>query len=136
MENDAYVDEEMEPDPELNRLTNAIIGAAIEVHTHLKPGLLESLYEEALAIEFRRRGIAFERQVVVPVYYKDELIGKHRLDFVIAGKVIVDLKTVEELARIHTAQMICYLRITKCRLGLIINFNVRALKDGIIRVAL
>ncbi|MEA2709210.1 MAG: hypothetical protein QOF78_1811 [Phycisphaerales bacterium] len=136
MEHEPFVDDEMEPDSELNGLTNAIVGAAIEVHTHLKPGLLESLYEEALAIEFRRREIRFERQVIVPVYYKNELIGQHRLDFLVDGKVIVDLKTVEELARIHTAQMLCYLRITGCRLGLIINFNVRALKDGIKRVAL
>ena len=136
MSDDEFVDEEMEPEPELHRLTNAIIGAAIEVHTQLKPGLLESLYEEALAIEFRRRQIPFQRQVIVPVFYKGEGIGNQRLDFLVDGKVIIDLKTVEELARIHTAQMICYLRITGCRLGLIINFNVRALKDGIKRVAL
>ena len=136
MNDDFYVDEDMEPDPELNRLTNAIIGAAIEVHSQLRAGLLESLYEQALAIEFTRRGIPFARQVVVPVRYKGELIGNQRLDFLVDGKVIVETKTVEQFAPIHSAQMICYLRITGCKLGLLLNFNVRALKDGIKRIAL
>jgi GxxExxY protein len=131
----SYVDEDMEPDPELNRLTNAIIGAAIEVHTLLKAGLLEFLYEQALAIEFTRRKIPFQRQVIVPVYYKGELIGEQRIDFIVDGKVVVDLKTVEQFAPIHTAQMLCYLQLTQCRLGLLINFKVRALKDGIKRIA-
>src|SRR5205807_535987 len=82
-----YLDEEDEPNPDLNRISNAIIGAAIEVHTHLKPGLLEFLYEQALAIEFKRRQIPFERQVIVPVYYKGEWIGEQRIDFVVDGKV-------------------------------------------------
>jgi GxxExxY protein len=132
---EAYVDEEMEPDPELNRITNAIIGAAMEVHTQLKPGLTEALYENALAIEFKRRHIRFERQLRVPVYYKGELIGRQRLDFLVEGKVVLDLKTVDELANVHSAQMICYLKITHCKLGLIINFKVRALKNGIRRIA-
>jgi GxxExxY protein len=135
MADECYVDDEMEPDPELNQLTNVIIGAAIEVHTQLKAGLLEALYEQALAIEFKRRNIPFLRQVAVPVHYKGELIGQHRLDFLVAGKVVVELKAVEQFAPIHTAQMICYLRISKIKLGLIINFNVRALKDGIKRIA-
>jgi GxxExxY protein len=135
MEEVEYVDEGMEPDPELNRLTNAIIGAAIEVHTQLKPGLLEFLYEQAMAIELRRRGIPFERQVIVPVHYKGELIGEQRIDFIIDGKVVVDLKTVDQFAPVHTAQMICYLSLTRCKLGLLLNFKVRAMKDGIKRIA-
>ena len=135
MNNDPYVDEELEPDPNLNRLTNDIIGAAMEVHTQLKPGLLESLYEAALAIEFTRRGIPFQRQVIIPVYYKGELIGEQRLDFLVEGKVVVDLKCADQFAPIHSAQMLCYLQIANCRLGLILNFKVRSLKDGIKRVA-
>jgi GxxExxY protein len=133
--NEPYVDEEMEPDPELNKLTNVIIGAAMEVHTLLKPGLLEFLYEQALAIELRRRGISFRRQVIAPVSYKGEEIGSQRIDFIVEEKVIVDLKSIERFAPLHTAQMICYLQLTKCKLGLIINFNVRDLKDGLKRVA-
>jgi GxxExxY protein len=132
---DPYVDEEMEPDADLNQITNAIIGAAIEVHTHLRAGLLENLYEQALAIEFRNRQIPFERQLLVPVLYKGEKIGEHRLDFLVAGKVVVELKSVEQFSPTHSAQMICYLCITQCKLGLLLNFNVRAMKDGIKRIA-
>src|SRR4051812_34140569 len=108
MNEEALVDEDMEPDPELNRITNKIIGAAIEVHTQLKAGLLEYLYEEARSIEFRRRGIRFDRQVLVPVFYKGEKIGEQRLDFVVEKKVVLELKSVEQFAPIHTAQLICY----------------------------
>jgi GxxExxY protein len=135
-ENDAYVDEEMEPDPELNRITNEIIGAAIEVHRLLGPGQLEIVYERSLAIEFTRRGIPFLRQHPIDVYYKGERVGSGRLDFLVYGKVILDVKAVESYTRTFTAQMIFYLRTTEKKLGLIINFNVGLLKDGIRRIAL
>jgi GxxExxY protein len=136
MRGEEFVDEEEEPNPELNRITNAIIGAAIEVHKRLGPGHLESVYENALAIEFDVRGIRALRQVSIEVYYRDQLVGGGRLDFLVEGLVIVDVKAVEGLAPIHTAQMISYLRITKHKLALLINFNVKVLKDGIKRVAL
>ena len=136
MKGEEFVDEEMEPNPVLNRLTNAIIGAATEVHRQLGPGHLESVYENALAIEFMQRGIEAARQVPVEVYYKGEQVGAGRLDFLVEGQVIVDVKAVECLAPIHTAQMISYLRITEHKLSLLINFNVKLLKDGIKRIAL
>jgi GxxExxY protein len=136
MGGDEFVDEEEEPNPELNRITNAIIGAAIEVHKRLGPGHLESVYENALDIEFKVRGIQARRQVPIEVYYRDQLVGGGRLDFLVEEQVIVDVKSVEALAPIHTAQMISYLRITKHKLALLINFNVKMLKDGIKRVAL
>jgi GxxExxY protein len=135
MSEDIFVDEEMQPDPELNRITNAIIGAAIEVHRRLGPGLLESLYENALAIEFAQRGIPFRRQVCINVTYKVHPIGDCRLDFLVDDKVLVELKAVETLASVHKAQVLCYLRITKHKLGLLINFNVPLLKEGIRRIA-
>jgi len=131
-----FVDEEAEPDPELNRITNLIIGAAIEVHKRLGAGHLESVYENALAIEFEVRGIAAARQVPIEVYYRDRLVGAGRLDFLVEDRVIFDVNAVESLAPIHTAQMISYLRITKHKLALLINFNVKLLKDGIKRIAL
>lgn len=136
MENiETYVDEEMEPDPELNIITNAIIGAAIAVHKGLGPGHAEAVYEKALKIEFRHRGIEFEPQVPVPIYYRAEPVGSTRLDFIIARQVIVEVKAIESLAPIHTSQCISYLRATKLKLAILINFNVRVLKDGIKRVA-
>jgi GxxExxY protein len=130
-----YIDEDMEPDPELNALTNAIIGAAIEVHRQLGAGLLEALYENALAHEFMLRNIPFVRQVLVPVVYKQQVIGETRLDFLVAGKVVVEIKAVEALAKVHSSQLICYLKISGHKLGLLINFNVAVLKDGIRRIA-
>jgi GxxExxY protein len=135
MSGEHFFDEEDEPNPDLNRITNAIIGAAIEVHKRLGPGHLESVYENAMAIEFEVRGIVAQRQVPIELY-RDQLVGGGRLDFLVAGLVILDTKAVEPLAPIHTAQMISYLRITKHRLALLINFNVKVLKDGIKRVAL
>ena len=119
----------------LNRLTSAVIGAAIEVHRLLGPGHIESTYENALAIEFRLREIPFGRQVVVDVFYKGENVGLDRLDFVIDRQLIVEIKAVDSLAPIHSAQVISYLRVTKYKLALLINFNVRTLKDGIRRIA-
>jgi GxxExxY protein len=136
MRNDGFVDDEMEPDMALNSITNAIIGACIEVHRVLGPGYLESVYENALAVEFRLRGIRFSRQHPLALVYKGEAVGEACLDFLIEGTVILELKTVEAFAPIHTAQVISYLKATKHKLALLINFNVRVLKDGIKRVSL
>jgi GxxExxY protein len=135
IDQECYVDEEMEPDPRLNEITNRIIGACIEVHRNLGPGFLESVYEQALAIEFRLRGIQFVRQAPISVQYKGQPVGESRLDFLIDDAVIVELKAVDSFAPIHTVQVISYLKATGHKLALLINFNVRALKDGIRRVA-
>jgi len=120
-----------------NELTHAIIGAAIEVHILLGPGLLESAYEECLAREFFLRGIPFERQKPAPVVYKDvKLECGYRMDFLVGGQIVVELKAVEALAPVHEAIVLTYLRLSGCRLGLLINFNVPLLRDGIRRYAL
>ena len=120
-----------------NELTHAIIGAAIEVHRVLGPGLLESAYEECLARELSLRGLQFERQKPVPVVYKEvKLDCGYRLDFLVEGKVVIELKAVEALAPIHDAIVLTYLRLSGCRLGLLINFHVPVLKDGVRRFAL
>src|SRR5687767_1720259 len=124
---EGFVDEEMEPDPELNRITNAVIGAAIEVHRALGPGHLESAYEEAMDVEMALRGVRFRRQVGVVLMYKGREVGKAWLDFLVEECVVLELKSVEQIASVHTAQLISYLSITGHRLGLIINFNVPAL---------
>ncbi|MBI5877908.1 MAG: GxxExxY protein [Chloroflexi bacterium] len=120
-----------------NSLSNQIIGAAIEVHRHLGPGLLESAYEECLAHEFALRNISFERQKPVPVQYKDvRLDCGFRLDFLVSGLVVVELKAIDTLAPIHDAQVLTYLKLTGCKLGLLLNFNVRVIRTGIRRLAL
>ncbi|HEY8751136.1 MAG TPA: GxxExxY protein [Tepidisphaeraceae bacterium] len=134
-ESDILVDEEMEPNPDLNRITNAILGAAIEVHRTLGPGFPESVYGKALEIEFKARHIFFEAQCRVNVLYKGVLVGQGKMDFLVESKVIVEIKTVESFASIHTAQTVSYLRATGLRLALLINFNVRCLTDGIKRIA-
>jgi GxxExxY protein len=135
MNEELIVDEEMEPDPALNRITNAIIGAAIEVHRALGAGHLESAYEEAMAIEMDFRGIVFQRQLDIELIYRGRCVGKGRLDFLVEGAVVLDLKSVQQLAPVHSSQMISYLSITGHPLGLIINFNVPALRHGIKRIA-
>jgi GxxExxY protein len=120
-----------------NALPSAIIGAAIEVHKTLGPGLLESAYEECLAREFVLRTIPFERQKPLPVVYKDvKLECGYRLDFLVGNSVIVELKAIESIAPVHEAIVLTYLRLSGCRLGLLINFNVAILKDGIRRYVL
>ncbi len=125
-----------EADSELNRLSEQVIGAAIEVHRELGPGFLESVYEEALCCELTTRKIAFGRQVVVAVNYKGVMVGENRLDLLVDKRLIVELKAVEEIEPIHRAQVISYLRATGLFLGLLINFNVPVLKDGIRRIVL
>lgn len=118
-------------------LTEAIIGAAIEVHKYWGPGLLESIYEKSLAIELEKRGIPFKRQVELHLEYKGtQLDVKFRLDLIIGDKVVVELKVVRELAPIHEAQLLTYMKLTGCRVGLLMNFNVPVLKRGIKRLVL
>jgi GxxExxY protein len=119
---------------ELDPLTGAVIGAAIEVHRILGPGLLESIYQEALGHELGLRGIPFEPQVMVPIEYKGQILGDDlRMDIVVDGRVVVELKSVDRLDPIHEAQLLTYLRLSRVHVGLLINFNVRVLKDGIRR---
>jgi len=118
-----------------NEISGKIIGAAIEVHRKLGPGLLESAYEECLCCEMALRGIKFERQVPLPLNYKGvDLDCGYRLDLLVEDKVIVELKSVETLEPIHEAQMLTYLKFRNAWLGLIINFNVIMLKDGVRRL--
>jgi GxxExxY protein len=117
-----------------NEITHEIIGAAIEVHRLLGPGLLESAYEECLAKELTLRKLTAERQKPVPVVYKDvKLECGYRIDLLVENRVVVELKSIESLAAIHEAIILTYLRLSGRRLGLLINFNVTVLKDGIKR---
>jgi GxxExxY protein len=120
-----------------NALSNIIIGAAIEVHDQPGPGLLESAYEECLAYELNLRHIPFERQKPVSVVYKEvQLDCGFRLDFLVDGLVVLELKAVEELVPIYEAQVLTYLKLTGCKLGLLFNFNVRRMRNGIKRLVL
>jgi len=130
-----FVDEDMEPDPELNRITNAVIGAAIAVHRELGPGHVEAIYGRALAIEFAHRGIAFQKESPITLSYRGQAVGNGRLDFLVEGRVILELKSIEAIGPVQRAQMLTYLRITHHRLGIILNFNVARLVDGIRRIA-
>ena len=122
---------------DINDITGQVIGAAIEVHKTLGPGLLESIYEECLCIELAKRNIQFERQKEINIEYKGTRIeSKYRLDLVVSKMVIVELKTVDELAPIHDAQILSYLKLTGLKVGLLINFKVPVLKNGIKRLAL
>jgi GxxExxY protein len=117
-------------------LSERVIGAAIEVHRHVGPGMTEDMYENGLAPELDLRGIRYARQVEIPVEYKGKRIGKTRLDFLVEERLIVELKACERLNEVHRAQCICYLRATGLRVALLINFNVPILKDSIKRVVL
>jgi len=118
-------------------LTGQIIGAAIEVHRALGPGLLESAYQVCLARGPSVRGLPFEQEQPVPIGYKGTRLDcGYRLDFVVAGKVVVELKAVEAIQPVHEAQLLTYLRLTGVRVGLLINSNVPVLKDGIKRMVL
>ena len=119
----------------LNRITESVIGAAIEVHRALGPGLLESAYEACLAFELVERGLKVERQKPLPVVYREvRLDCGYRLDLFVEQAVIVEVKAVDRLAPIHQAQLLSYLKLSGCKVGLLINFNVKVLKDGIRRV--
>jgi GxxExxY protein len=118
-----------------NELSKMIVDAAIEVHRILGPGLLESAYEEALCHELNLRGIAFERQKAMPVNYKEvKLNCGYRLDLLVEGVVVVELKAVERIEPVFEAQLITYLKITGLWLGMLLNFNVPVMKNGIRRI--
>jgi GxxExxY protein len=116
-------------------LTERIIGFAIEIHRQLGPGLLESVYDECLCYELKQAEIAFERQLSVPIIYKSARLDcAYRLDLLIEGHLIVEVKSVERLMPIHEAQLITYLRLTGARVGLLLNFNTDVLRHGIRRL--
>jgi GxxExxY protein len=122
---------------EVNKTTEAVIGAAIEVHKHLGPGLLESAYEECLCHELSLRNISFKRQVSLPVIYKDtKLDCGYRIDLLVNDEVIVELKSVDGISPIHEAQALTYMRLGNWKVGLILNFNVPILVKGVKRLVL
>jgi GxxExxY protein len=119
---------------ELNQYTEQIIGAAIEIHKALGPGLLESAYEECLCRELALRSIPFKRQHPLPVEYKGTRLDcGYRLDLLVAGRVVVEIKSVSAIEPVHEAQLLTYLKLGGWKLGLLINFNVRVLKNGLRR---
>jgi GxxExxY protein len=121
----------------LEELTEAIIGAAIEVHRHLGPGLLESAYEQCLCHELTARNISFKRQVEMPVQYKGALVDcGYRIDILVEDAVILELKAVDKIIPIHEAQVMTYMKLSGKKVGILMNFNTRMMKDGIVRRAL
>ena len=119
----------------VNELTEQIIGAAIEVHKRIGPGLLESAYQACLGRELELRNVPFEKERPLPVEYKGvQLDCGYRLDLLVAGRVVVEIKAVDELLPVHTAQLLTYLKLGGWQVGLLINFNVPLLKDGIRRI--
>ncbi|MGA0544465.1 GxxExxY protein [Brevundimonas sp. VNH65] len=123
--------------PEVNQIGRAVMDAAFAVHRELGPGLLESVYEHCLAGDLSRAGLTVERQVAIPVQYRDERLDVgFRLDILVERRVIVEVKSIDALASIHTAQILTYLRFSQVRLGYLINFNAPRLKDGFRRLVL
>jgi len=119
----------------LNGITDEVIGAAVAVHRQLGPGLLESAYEACLAYELSERGLFVERQKALPIKYRGvELDCGYRLDLLVSEQVIIELKAVDRLDPIHQAQLLSYLKLSGCKVGLLINFNVKVLKNGIRRL--
>ncbi len=121
---------------ELNALTEKIIKCAIEVHKNLGPGLLESVYEKATCYEIGTEGMKYQSQVVIPIIYKGNALGEHRIDLLVEDKIIVEFKAVDRIDPVFKAQVLSYLKLTGKKLGLLINFNVPVLRDGIQRVIL
>jgi len=126
----------LEPSPKVDELARRVIGAAIEVHRHLGPGFIESTYQRALEIELQMQEIPHQREASMEVLYKGNTVGRSSLDFLVDRELVVELKAVESIAPIHQAQVISYLQASKLQLGLIINFNVPVLKEGIKRIVL
>ena len=119
----------------MNQLSSKIIGAAIEVHKTLGPGLLESAYEECLCHELNIQGLLFEKQNPLTIYYKGKKLDcGYRLDIVVEKAVIIELKSCEKVEPIHKAQLLTYLKLSGLNLGLILNFNVPLMRDGIVRI--
>ena len=124
-------------DIEQDPVNAKVTGSAIEVHKHLGPGLLESAHEECLAFELRQQGIDFQRQVLLPILYKGiQLDCAYRMDLVVERYLIIEIKTVEQLLPIHQAQLLTYLKLSDLKFGLLLNFNVALLRDGIKRMIL
>jgi len=120
---------------EINDLTQIILNCSYKVHTALGPGLLESAYEECLFYELNLLGIAVEKQKALPLIYKEvRLDSGYRLDLLVENRVVVEIKSVEILHDVHMAQVLTYLKLSKCKIGLLINFNVKSLKQGIKRL--
>jgi len=118
-----------------NEISSRVIGAAIELHKQLGPGLLESVYERSLAYELNNSGLYIKTQVPVPFIYKEiDMDVGFKIDILVEEKVIIELKSIEALAPVHFAQVLTYLKITNLKLGLLINFNVKLLKEGIHRI--
>jgi len=119
-----------------NELAKIVVDLCLKIHKLLGPGLLESVYEEALAYELKKLGIPFERQIGIPVLYENiKMDLGFRADLVIDNKLIVELKSIENILPVHKKQVVTYLKLTKMKLGLLVNFNVELIKDGIIRIA-
>jgi GxxExxY protein len=122
---------------ETNQITEKIIGCAIEVDKNLGPGLLESAYEECLYYELENNGLNVKRQLALPLVYKDvKLDAGYRIDLMVENKVIVEIKSVDVIAEIHKAQLMTYMKLANIKIGLLINFNVSRLKEGILRWAI
>ena len=118
-----------------NQLTNEIIGSAIEVHRNLGPGLLESTYEECMAFELQERDLTVERQLELPVLYKgNQLEQNYRIDLLVNNQVIIELKSIKKIEPIHDAQLLTYLKLANKKYGLLLNFNVQIMKQGIKRL--
>lgn len=122
------------PTKDHDRLTGRIIGCAIEVHRVLGPGLLESAYEEALSVELEEAGLAYQRQLPVPILYKGRTLGEYRLDLLVEDAVVVEVKSTERDDPVFMSQLLTYIRLTGKKVGLLINFNRRLVKDGITRM--
>jgi GxxExxY protein len=122
---------------EINDLTQIILNCSYKVHSALGPGLLESAYEECLFYELKLSGVNVEKQKVLPLVYHDvKLDSGYRLDLLVENKVVVELKSIESFNDVHLAQVLTYLKLSKCKVGLLINFNVKSLKNGIKRVVI
>ena len=129
-----YPDDDDDFDPKLNAISERIIGAAIEVHRELGPGHDESAYQKAMEIELTARGVEFVAQCPIELLYKGYPIGRGRLDFLVNNSVVVEIKSVDAIARVHEMQVLSYLRVTRFRLGLLINFNVSQFVKGVQRI--
>ena len=123
-----------EPSPELLAINHRFIGAAIEVHRHLGPGYTEIMYRRAMCVELAARGMSYATEVPVDIVYKGELLGSYRLDFIVEGILLIELKSIERITQVHVAQTVSYLKSLGLPFGLIVNFNVPLLHQGIRRV--
>jgi GxxExxY protein len=121
-------------DDDLEALIQRVIGRCIEVHRVLGPGLLESIYHRAICLELAAAGMSYESEKTIPVYYRDQLLCHQRLDLVVDGRLLLEIKSVERLAAVHHAQVRSYLRVAKLRAGLLMNFNVPLLPEGLRRI--